>query len=85
MSAAVTRTVGWRQVRRLLVRPWLWRYALRLAAPGWWRRSPHLPLPDREYLRFRMVTMYGDATHVPEPDDLVTYLDWCRRFESSKR
>jgi hypothetical protein len=32
-----------------------------------------------------MVTMYGDATHVPEPGDLVTYLEWCRRFRAVRR
>jgi hypothetical protein len=62
--------------------PSLWwvavRQARRLAAPGWWRRPPFLPLPDRDYLRFRMVTQYGDPEHPPEPDDLVAYLRWCR-------
>ena len=41
--------------------PTLWmtglRQVFRLAAPGWWRRSPHLPLPPDDYLRFRLVTM----------------------------
>ena len=53
--------------------------ALRLARPGWWRRPPFLPLPDREYLRFRLETQYGTFGE-PEPDDLVAYLQWCRRF-----
>jgi hypothetical protein len=63
-------------------RPHLWPTAagqvLRLAAPGWWRRAPFLPLPTPEYLRFRMVTQYGDADHQPEPSDVVSYLEWCR-------
>lgn len=71
-------------VLAVLRRPDLWwtglRQAARLAPPGWWRRSPHLPLPSPEYLRFRMVTAYGgDGT--PDDDgarDLVTYLEWCR-------
>ena len=63
--------------------PSLWPVALvqarRLARPGWWRRRPFLPLPDREYLRFRMQTAYGgDGSAPPRPDDLVTYLRWCR-------
>lgn len=74
-----------RAVGAVLVRPWLWATALRLAPRGWWRRAPHLPVPDAAYLRFRMVTMYGDATHAPEPDDLVTYLKWCRRFPRARR
>ncbi|MEY2457389.1 MAG: hypothetical protein QOK06_2483, partial [Acidimicrobiaceae bacterium] len=43
---------------------------------------PFLPLPDREYLRFRLQTQYGDPDRVPEPADLVTYLHWCRHFPS---
>ena len=68
----------------MLVRPSLWGIALvqlfRLAPTGWWRHRPFLPLPDREYLRFRLQTQYGDADHAPEPADLVTYLRWCRSF-----
>lgn len=64
--------------------PGLWRTAvqqlLRLRAPGWWRRYPFLPLPDADYLKFRMVTMYGDPNHEPEPGDLVTYLDWLKAW-----
>ena len=65
-------------------RPDLWwtaaRQSLRLAPSGWWRRSPHLPLPDGDYLRFRMVTAYGgDGTPTADGgQDLVTYLEWCR-------
>ncbi|HSH61462.1 MAG TPA: hypothetical protein VK988_17830 [Acidimicrobiales bacterium] len=66
----------------VLVRPWLWpvalRQALALAAPGWWRRRPYLPLPDPSYLAFRLQTMYGDSTRLPSPGDVVTYLQWCR-------
>jgi hypothetical protein len=68
----------------VLARPSLWGVALvqlvRLAPTGWWRRPPFLPVPDRDYLRFRMQTQYGDADHAAEPQDLVTYLRWCRRF-----
>jgi hypothetical protein len=66
------------------VRPRLWgvavTQALRLAAPGWWRRWPPLPLPDPAYLRFRMQTAYGDPEAAPAPPDVVAYLEWCRRF-----
>lgn len=63
--------------------PSLWptaaRQALVLAAPGWWRRRPFLPLPTPEYMRFRLQTAYGgDGDRAPEPSDLVTYLHWCR-------
>lgn len=68
---------AWAVIRR----PALWltalRQCVRLAAPGWWRRPPFLPLPDQAYLRFRMETAYG-ARGVPQPEDLVGYLEWCR-------
>ena len=37
-----------------------------LAAPGWWRRWPPLPVPDRRYLRFRLQTAYGDPDQAPD-------------------
>ena len=47
----------------VLRRPRLWptalRQAFRLARPGWWRRPPFLPLPDPDYVRFRLQTAYG--------------------------
>ena len=70
-------------------RPRLWPTAIvqlrRLAAPGWWRRRPFLPLPDRDYLRFRLLTAYGDPDRDAAPDDVVTYLRWCRRVRLSSR
>jgi hypothetical protein len=68
----------------LLRRPSLWPTAAgqlrRMTPPRWWRRRPFLPVPDREYLRFRLHTMYGDERVVPEPDDVLAYLQWCRKF-----
>jgi hypothetical protein len=50
-----------------------------LARPGWWRRPPFLPVPDPDYLRFRLETAYGGTGEGPfEPADLVAYLRWCR-------
>ncbi|HEY8523313.1 MAG TPA: hypothetical protein VIL48_00015 [Acidimicrobiales bacterium] len=76
---------GWAVRAALAVarRPSLWATAVRqvavLAEPGWWRRPPFLPLPAPGYLRFRLQTAYGgDGEREPEPDDLVTYLRWCR-------
>jgi hypothetical protein len=67
-------------------RPTLWPTAVRqavvLAAPGWWRRRPFLPLPAPDYLRFRLQTAYGgDGEGPPDPADLVTYLHWCRGLD----
>ncbi len=68
-------------------RPRLWPTAARVGASlvprGWWRRAPFLPLPDRRWLHFRLVTAYGaDGRGPVAADDLVTWLDWCRRFPS---
>ena len=66
-------------------RPDLWlttiREGLRLAAPGWWRRWPPNPAPDKAYLQWRLQTAYGgDGTEEPPAGDLVAYLEWCRRM-----
>ncbi|MFN2507055.1 MAG: hypothetical protein ABR540_23065 [Acidimicrobiales bacterium] len=75
-----------RVVLAVAVRPGLWTTALsqmgRLAVPGWWRRWPPLPLPDRAWLGFRLQTAYGDPNHAPDPADVVDWLRWCRRFGS---
>jgi hypothetical protein len=69
----------------VLRRPRLWPtavgQAVRLARPGWWRRAPFLPLPDPDYVRFRMQTAYG-SHGTPTGDDLVAYLNWCREFKA---
>jgi hypothetical protein len=71
-----------RAAAAVAVRPRLWGTAVRqlgaLAAPGWWRTRPRLPLPAPGYLRFRMVTAYGDPDARPDVDDVVSYLSWCR-------
>ena len=77
-----------RAVSAALPHPSLWltavRQARRLAEPRWWRHAPFLPLPAPEYLRFRMETAYGGAgDQLPRPEDLVTYLRWCRNWPSS--
>ena len=63
--------------------PALWPTALRqlrrLTPPGWWRRRPFLPVPSGDYLAFRLQTQYGDADHAWDPDDVLSYLRWCRR------
>ena len=76
-------------VEAVLRRPDLWWAALgavrRLAAPGWWRSPPHLPLPDRRLWRFRMVTAYGSPDADPEAADLISYLEWCRSTGGHRR
>ena len=76
------RRVWFRAACAVLARPWLWwtalRQLVRMTPPGWWRRPPFLPVPDRAYLRFRLETAYGPRGTL-EPADLVEYLAWVRR------
>ncbi len=45
----------------------------------WWRRLPFLPLPDRDYLRWRMYTAYGDDDAVPPARDVIGFARWRRQ------
>ena len=58
---------------------------LRLAPNRWWSSPPRVPVPDSAYLRFRATTAYGDPEHPPEPDDVVTWLTWCRSWRRATR
>ncbi|MGH7569000.1 MAG: hypothetical protein ACREL9_08540 [Gemmatimonadales bacterium] len=67
---------------RALVNPRLAVDLLRLGwsfrARDWYRRAPFLPLPPREYIRWRMLTAYGDAAAVPPVEDVVRFARWRR-------
>lgn len=70
----------------VLARPHLWitavTSAVSLAPKGWWRRSPFLPIPDDDWLRFRLETAYGgDGTGPIDPQDLITWLEWRKSFD----
>ena len=64
----------------VVARPRLWPAALRQARAmvpaGWWRRRPFLPVPDRDWVRFRMTTAYGDPGAPIDVEDLLTWLAW---------
>jgi hypothetical protein len=69
----------------VLMRPFLWPVAIRtvvaLASRGWWRRKPFMPLPPGDYLAFRLQTQYGGAgTSTLEPNDVLKYLQWLRKW-----
>lgn len=74
-----------RVVAAVVARPDLWLIAVRqlwlLVPAGWWRRAPYLPVPDAAYLRFRLLTAYGDPERPPDAEDVVTYLEWARSFD----
>ena len=46
----------------------------------WWARPPFVPLPARDYVRWRMYTVYGDHDAVPPLEDLIRYARWAARF-----
>jgi hypothetical protein len=54
----------------------LLRVAWRFRARGWWQRPPFLPMPSREYVRWRMHTAYGDHDAVPPVEDVIRYARW---------
>lgn len=57
----------------------LLRVAWRFRRRAWHRRAPFVPLPDGEYLRWRMYTAYGDEQTVPPVEDIVRYAKWATR------
>jgi hypothetical protein len=71
--------LAWRALRSPATAAALLRVAWNFRARDWWRRPPFLPLPPREYVRWRMHTAYGDAEAVPPADDVVRYARWVRR------
>jgi hypothetical protein len=73
----------------IAVRPGLWVTALvqmrRFAPDRWWSRPPFLPIPDPELVKFRATTQYGDPDRTPSPEDLVTWLRWCKSERGRQR
>jgi hypothetical protein len=71
-------------LRAFIRRPFLaiegLRAAVAVAADGWWRRPPFVPVPDPVYLAWRRETAYGDRDAPMHVDDLVHYLAWRRRY-----
>jgi hypothetical protein len=45
----------------------------------WWRRPPFLPLPDQDYVRWRMYTAYADENAIPPLEDVVRFARWRRQ------
>ena len=69
-------TLAWRGARNPRTALALVRVAWRFRARGWYRRFPFLPLPARDYLRWRMYTAYGDGGAIPPAEDVVRYARW---------
>jgi hypothetical protein len=80
--------LGWTSalIGRALLRP---RVGLDLVAlcwsfrrRRWWTRSPFLPVPDCDYLAWRLYTAYGDEDTLPPAADLVRFARWRREILS---
>ena len=73
-----------RLIPRALVSPSLARalvvVAWRFRRNRWYLRIPFLPLPARDYVRWRMYTAYGDHDALPPVDDVIRYARWAVRF-----
>jgi len=63
-----------RTARALLVVAW------RFRRNRWYLRFPFLPLPARDYVRWRMYTAYGDYDAIPPVEDVIRYARWAARF-----
>lgn len=51
-------------------------------ARRWYLRPPFLPLPSRDYLRWRMETAYGDPDAVPTREEMERFLRWASRMRA---
>lgn len=58
---------------------------LALVPERWWASPPHLPLPDRRYWHFRMVTVFGgDGSGNLDDHQVVDYLRWTSQMRSTR-
>ena len=46
----------------------------------WYGAPPFLPLPPPEYVRWRMLTAYGDEAAVPSVDEVIRLARWRREL-----
>lgn len=75
----LTLTLALRALRDPPLAAALLRVGWRFRRRKWFRRAPFLPIPDRDYLRWRMYTAYGDADAVPPAEDVARYARWAVR------
>lgn len=56
--------------------PMFFRAGWRLRVTKWWRHAPFLPLPDRAYWNFRMMTATGSTNGSMSVEDVVSAAKW---------
>lgn len=66
-----------RRARDLLSMAWAMRRR------DWYRVAPFLPVPPPEYVRWRMLTAYGDPRAVPPVEDVLRFARWRRHLMHS--
>jgi hypothetical protein len=76
----LTLTLAARAVVRPRLATALVRVAWRFRARQWYARFPFLPVPDRDYVRWRMYTAYGAADAVPPAPDVERYALWAAYY-----
>jgi hypothetical protein len=72
-------TLMWRGIVNPKTGAALVRVGWRFRSRQWYRRFPFLPLPARDYLKWRMYTAYGDEEFVPPARDVIRYARWAVR------
>ena len=77
----VSLTLALRALRNPALGVALLRVAWRFRSRRWYRRFPFLPLPDRNYVRWRMHTAYGDHDAVPPAKDVERYASWAGKSQ----
>ncbi len=72
-----------------LRRPRLWPALLSAAwafrTRSWYRKPPFLPLPSKEYMRWRLETAYGDPEAVPPDEEIVRFVTWSAAMRKRMR
>lgn len=75
LASLTLRAIVWPPVALDLLSLW-WAFRRR----AWWRHPPFLPLPDGEYLAWRLHTAYGEEREIPPAEDILRFARWRRRF-----
>jgi hypothetical protein len=77
--ARLVLALSWRSLRNPALGAALLRVNWRFRRRHWYRRPPFLPIPDKTYLRWRLLTAYGDPNIVPPAEDIARYARWAVR------
>ncbi len=71
--------LGLRSLRHPSLAVDLARVSWRFRNRRWYARVPFLPLPDRDYVRWRMDTAYGSPEAVPSVREAERYVRWAAK------